>query len=136
MSSIKFKDDASNWITFGGTTATTNEDIQWINVTLPTQIVPTSGGYYSIVSTANAQGYTFIILPEAPVNGTIVGVQVLDNSTTTYAYIQASGTDTIDFQVSTVLARNSGQLIERVRYYNGRWLRLDGNYNYVSSPIL
>lgn len=134
MTSIKLKDDVGNWITFGGTT--TVDDPIWIPVTFSTQIVPATGGYYSIVSTVNDQGYTFIILPAAPANGTIVGVQVLSNSTITYAYIQASGTDTIDYQVTAVLARNSTQLIERVRYYNGKWFRLDGSYGYVPPPLV
>lgn len=133
MSSIKLKDDIGNWVTFGGAA---KDDINWILVTSSTQIVPATGGYYSIGSTVNDQGYTFVILPAAPANGTIVGVQVLSNSTTTYAYIQASGTDTIDSQVTAVLARNSGQLIERVRYYNGRWFRFDGNYGYVPPPLV
>lgn len=133
MSSIKVKGDIGNWITFGGTT--TKEDINWIPVASSTQIVPAIGGYYSIGSTVNDQGYTFIILPAAPANGTIIGVQVLDESTS-YAYIQASGTDTIDSQVTAVLARNSGQLIERVRYYRGKWFRLDGSYEYVAPPSI
>jgi hypothetical protein len=134
MSSIKIKDEAGAWVYCGGSSI--DRTINWQIVTSSTQIVPAVGGYYSIASTLNDQGYTFVILPPAPANGTIVGVQVLDNSTTTYAYIQPSGTDTIDSQVTAVLARHLGQLIERVRYYNGKWFRLDGNYGYVPPPLV
>lgn len=130
MSSIKIKDDTGVWVYAGGTAPA---DITWNLVTSFTQIVPAAGGYYAIASTVNDQGYTFIILPSAPANGTIVGVQVLDNSTA-FAYLQASGTDTIDYQVTAVLTRNQGQLLERVRYYNGKWFRLDGSYPYTPPP--
>lgn len=133
MSSIKLKDEIGSWIVFGGTT--TKEDINWIPVTGSTQIVPATGGYYAIESTVNDRGYTFIILPPAPANGTVVGVQVLSNDAGE-AHIQASGTDTIDFQVVAILAKSSGQLLERVRYYNGKWLRLDGSYTYTPPPLV
>lgn len=129
MSSIKLKDDAGNWIYYGGTT---KNDIDWVQVTTSTQIVPSEGGYYSISAT-NDQGYVFLILPAAPANGTIVGVQVIDNPVT-YAYLQPSGTDTIDYQATAILARNTAQLIERVRYYNGHWFRLNGSYTYAPPP--
>lgn len=132
MTSIKLKDDVGNWVVFGGTT--TVDDLIWIPVTSSTQIVPATGGYYSIAAT-NDRGYVFIILPDTPANGTIAGVQVTDNPVT-FTYLQPSGTDTIDYQSNPILARSSGQSIERVRYYNGKWFRLDGSYGYVPPPLV
>jgi hypothetical protein len=131
MSSFKFKDDAGNWVYFGGSTVDT--DLTWENINQSTFYIPATGGNYNI-TTANDQGYVFGILPTAPANGTIVRVQVTDVANS--AYLQPTGTDTIDAQSVAVLAKNNAQLVEAIRYYNGRWLRIDGNYPYAAPPLV
>jgi hypothetical protein len=131
MSSLKLKDDAGNWVCLGGSAVDT--DLTWTDINQSTFYISATGGNYHI-TTANDQGYVFGILPATPANGTIVRVQVADAINS--AYLQPTGTDTIEFQVAAVLAKNNAQLVEAVRYYNGRWLRIDGNYPYAAPPLV
>jgi hypothetical protein len=131
MSSLKLKDDAGNWVYFGGIAIDT--DLAWTDINQSTFYIPATGGNFNIV-TANDQGYVFGILPTAPANGAIVRVQVADAVNS--AYLQPTGTDTIEFQAAAVLAKNNAQTIEAIRYYNGRWLRIDGNYPYSVPPLV
>lgn len=131
MTSIKIKDESGNWIVFGGTAQDT--DLLWTDIATSTFYVPAVGGNFT-VSTANDPGYVFGILPTAPDNGTIARIQAIDNAN--FCYFQPTGTDTIEYQAAAVLARNNTHLIESVRYYNGRWLRIDGNATYVPPPLV
>jgi hypothetical protein len=132
MSSIKVKDETGKWIYIGGEAS--SSDLVWTSISQSTFYIPAEGGNFE-VTTANDQEYVFAILPSAPANGTVVRAQVTDGGAS-YCYLQSSGTDTIDHQVVAVLARSVGQLIETVRYYNGRWFRLDGNYTYSPPPLV
>jgi hypothetical protein len=132
VASIKIKDEAGNWVYFGGTAAP-DQTQTWVDINQSTFDIPAAGGNFS-VTTANDRGYVFGRLPPAPTNGTIVRVQVTD--AVNYLYLQPLGTDTIDYQSAAVLARNNAQWIEAIRYYNGRWLRIDGNYPYAPPPLV
>jgi hypothetical protein len=130
MSSIKIKDDVGGWVTVSGTAP---PPAIWTNISGSSTFDAVDGGNYS-VQTSNDQGYVFCRLPPGPADGTIVRVQVVGGAN--WLYLQPRGTDTIDFQAAQVLARHNQALVESVRYYQGHWFRLDGNYTLNAPPIL
>jgi hypothetical protein len=131
MSSIKIKDDAGNWVFVSGTAAAP-EIWQSISGT-STFDANANGGNYSVV-TDNDQGYVFCRLPIAPIDGTIVRVQVIGGAN--WLYLQARGSDTIDFEANQILARHNQEMVESVRYYQGHWFRLEGSYTYTPPPLI
>jgi hypothetical protein len=125
MSSIKIKDDTGNWVYFGGTAQDT--DLLWIDINSSTFYIPATGGNFS-VTTAAAPNFVLGVLPLAPANGTTVRTQVID--IVKPCYLQPQSPDTIDYQLTTVVAQVDGNLPETVRYRNGRWLRIEGTSIY------
>ena len=126
--------DGTSWISAGGVNEVNELNVDWLLTNSSSVIVPATGGHY-LITANNDQRYVFVILPHQPTNGIIVGLQVIDNSNN-FVYLQPTGSDRIDQTSTLTLFKSQGQLIEQVRYYNGRWLRLEGAYVYTNPPIL
>lgn len=126
MSSIKIKDESGNWILFGGTAQDT--EAIWTDINLSTFYIPVVGGNFNVTTAGVSASFVVGVLPLAPTNGTIVRMQPVDINKP--CYLQAQSPDTIDYQPSSILARSTETQLETVRYYNGRWLRIEGSSSY------
>lgn len=134
MSVIKIKDDAGNWVPIDRVIKSAPVPTL---INKPTYSIPASGGDFWIDTVAAGDAVN-VTLPLAPANNTIVSTQIVDNGTNDFFW-SPTAPDVLGFSAVGLSGKYTGttrNLIETLKYVNGRWLPYYGRLTYETLGAL